>query len=338
MKTAGSARRHAADLLAATGMPADRAERSAEAIVLADVWGVPSHGMMRLPYYLERLVAGGYQPAAELHTVRDTGPLVAYAGNGGLGHWQLWQAAEIAASRSASYGIAAVSVADSGHCGALGVYTLPMVHAGQVGLAFSNGPAVMPPWGGTAPVLSTSPLAFGIPGEPPSIVDLATSAVARGKIAQHARSGTELSPGWAFDADGRPTTDAAAALHGMLAPLGGAKGFALAFAVEALTAGLVGPSRSAEVVDMFRPDDAAKRQGISHLVLALSPELCSPAGDPADRLSALAASVREAGGRVPGQRRVDPRRVPDDHPLAIDPTVVDDLSAWADRLGVAADL
>lgn len=335
MTTLGATRQLAADLLAATGMPAERAERSAHAIVTADIWGVPSHGMMRLPYYLARLTAGGYHPKAELVTVRDTGPLVAFDGDGGLGHWQLWHAAELAAQRCAQYGIAAVSVGDSGHCGALGVYTLPLLHAGLVGVAFSNGPAVMPPWGGDSPVLSTSPMAFGIPIDGhPAIIDLATSAVARGKIAQHARNGAELPPGWALDSAGQPTTDPAAALHGMLAPLGGAKGFALAFAVEALTGGLVGPALSADVVDMFKPDDDARRQGISHLVVALDPAATSPTGTADDRLARLSDSVRAAGGRVPGSNRVDPRDVPDDAPLLIDAGVTAELSDWATRLGV----
>src|SRR5690606_32119204 len=104
------------------------------------------------------------------------------------------------------------SVGDSGHCGALGVYALPMLRAGRVGLVFSNGPAVMPPWQGSQPVLSTSPLAAGIPaGDQHAIVDLATTAVARGKIAAAARSGDPLPDGWAVDAAGQPTNDAAVA-------------------------------------------------------------------------------------------------------------------------------
>lgn len=335
MTTVGTTRKLAADLLAGTGMPAEHAERSAQAIVTADIWGVPSHGMMRLPYYLARLTAGGYHPKADLSTVRDTGPLVAFDGDGGLGHWQLWHAAELAAERAAQYGIAAVTVGDSGHCGALGVYALPVVQAGLVGVVFSNGPAVMPPWGGDTPVVSTSPLSFGIPVDGhPAIIDLATSAVARGKIAQHARNGTELPAGWALDSAGQPTTDPQAALHGMLAPLGGAKGFALAFAVESLTGGLVGPALSADVVDMFNPDDDADRQGISHLVLALDPAATSPAGSANDRLARFAESVRAAGGRVPGSNRRDPRQVPDDTPLTVDPNVTADLAEWANRLGV----
>ena len=109
-------------------------------------------------------------------------------------------------------------------------------------LVFSCGPAVLPPWGGTERLLSTSPIAAGFPTGPrPVIIDLALSTVARGKIAAYAQRGEPLPDGWALDADGNPTNDAQEALVGMLSPLGGAKGFALAYLVEALTGALIGP-------------------------------------------------------------------------------------------------
>lgn len=333
--TARSARTLATSLLTAAGVPRDQAQETAAAVVLGDLWGVPSHGLMRLPYYLARLVAGGCDPNATLRTVHDTGPLVTYDGGSGLGHWQLWRAGRLATERSRRYGIAAVSVANSGHCGALGVYTLPAIREGVVALAFSNGPAFMPAWGGDRPLVSTSPLAAGFPvADGHAIVDLALSTVARGKIALHAREDRELPPGWALDRHGTPTTDPHEGLAGMVAPLGGAKGFALAFVVEALTGGLVGPALSTDVLDMFSADDAAKPQGVSHLVLAIDPSLTSPEGDPAARLDAFAASVRDTGGRVPGAAKPDPRDIPDDSPVSIPDALRADLDEWATRLGV----
>ena len=142
--TVASARRLAADLLTAAGMGAAAASTTARCVILADVWGVASHGLLRLPYYLRRMAAGGYPPDAALDTVADNGPVIALEGGGGLGHRQLWRAAELATQRAARLGVAAVSVANSGHCGALGVYTIPGIEAGLITLAFSTGPAVMP--------------------------------------------------------------------------------------------------------------------------------------------------------------------------------------------------
>jgi (2R)-3-sulfolactate dehydrogenase (NADP+) len=334
--TTGSAQRLARDLLAASGVDGPAAATTARCVVMADVWGIASHGLLRLPYYLERIAAGGYRADARLTTVSDSGPAMALDGGGGLGHWQLWRAAELVTQRAAQFGIAAVSVANSGHCGALGLYTIPGVEARLLTLAFSNGPAVMPAWGGSKPLLSTSPLAAGLPTRPrPTIVDMATSAVARGKIASYAGRGEELPAGWALDASGQPTTDPQAALSGMLGPMGGVKGFALALLVEALAGGLAGPHLSAGVSDMFEPSQASVPQRLGHLLIALDPgRFDDGAGSAWRRLDDLAASVTAAGGRLPGSRRQLPGEVDQDAPLDLAAATGAELTRWADRLGV----
>lgn len=338
--TVGHARRLSTALLRGVGLSRQNAETSARCIVLADCWGVGSHGLLRLPYYLQRSLAGGYPPDTDLTPVTDTGPVVVVDGGGGLGHWQLWGAAQIAVDRAGRYGIAAAAVGNSGHCGALGVYTLPALARGLVGLTFSHGPAVMPAWGSSSALFSTSPLAAGIPCLPrPAIVDMATSAVARGKIASYAQRGEPLPAGWALDATGEPTEDPAAALRGLLAPLGGAKGYALAFLIEALSAGLVGPSLSADVSDMFAEEDAATPQRIGHLVIVLDPRRFDVDGGDgaARRLADLGARVEAAGGRLPGSRRELPEDIPDDRVLEIPATLEGELRSWSERLGVAFD-
>lgn len=321
-------------LLRRVGVPAAEAGVAARALATADAWGVGSHGLLRLPYYLERFVAGGMRPDAALSPVSDTGPVVALDGHDGLGHPQVWAAAETAADRCAHYGVGVVSVGRSAHCGCLGFYVLPMLARGQIGLVFSTGPAVMAPWGGHAPVLSTSPLAAGIPCRPrPAIVDLATSAVARGKIAAYAKRDEALPEGWAVDAAGGPTTDPRAALTGMLAPLGGGKGFALALLVEALAGGAVGPALAGDISDMFDPTHAGQPQRIGHLVLALDPARLDTDGGASGRLDALAERVEAAGGRLPGARRVPPDEIPPDTPVALPEGLRAELAGWEARLG-----
>ncbi|GAA1217759.1 Ldh family oxidoreductase [Prauserella alba] len=333
--TAGELRSRAQQLLTASGVPEPNAARTAEILVLADAWGVHTHGLMRLPHYLERLAAGGCRADAALTPVSDTGAVVVYDGGAGLGHWQLWQAAERAAELSGSTGIAAVAVRNSSHCGALGTYVYPALDEGLLTLVFSNGPAVMPPWQGTRPVLSTSPLAAGVPAEPgPVVVDLATSAVARGAIAWRAQQGLELEPGWAFDADGAPTTDAQSALQGMLAPMGGSKGFVIALLVEALTGGLVGPNLSSAVPDMFNRADDAVPQGIGHLVVTMRPGAFDPAA--VERFAALAEQVGDAGGRTPGASRIAPAELAGDHVVEVADSTVTYLNDWAKRLDTVA--
>ena len=324
----------AAALIEAQGVNERNARTTAELIVASDAWGIGSHGLMRLPFYLERLQARGINPQAMLTATCDLPGLVIFDGHDGLGHWQLAHAASIATERAMKQGIAAVGVSRSNHCGALGLYVWPMIETGMLGIAFSNGPAVMPPWGGTAPILSTSPIAAGLPTTPPTVIDLATSAVARGKIAAKAQAGQPLPEGWAFTADGEPTTDASAALKGMLAPLGGAKGYALALMVEALTGAMVGPTLAKDVPDMFDHAVAAKSQRVSHFVIAI--DVTAIETDAPERFLALADAVSESGGRLPGSGRLQPSKIPADLELNIADSVADELHAWAQRSGITA--
>ena len=320
--TVGRAIEKATELLIAAGMDSAKAATSAHAIVASDRWGIGSHGLMRLPFYLDRLNAGGINPKAELKKITDMPGLVIFDGDDGLGHWQIQHAAHLAAERAKINGIAAVGVGRSSHCGALGIYVWPMIDAGLVGIAFSTGPAVMPPTGGNKPLLSTSPVAAGIPTNPPTVVDLATSAVARGKIQAKAQAGAELEPGWAFTKDGAPTTDAKEALAGMLAPLGGAKGYALAVLVESLTGVLIGPTLSKNIPDMFNHDFDSAPQGIAHFVIAIDASKLSVDGDN-NRLSDFASEVNAAGGRLPGSNRVNPGKLN----LSDEITITDSVAA-----------
>ena len=329
----GPAVDQATSLLQAAGLSAARAATSARCIVASDRWGIGSHGLMRLPFYLARLQAGGINAAAELKPVTDMPSLAIFDGEDGLGHWQLQAAAEIAAARAKVNGIAAVGVGRSSHCGALGIYTAPITAQGLVAIIFSTGPAVMPPWGGTKPVLSTSPLAAGIPTNPPTIIDLATSAVARGKIAAKAQAGEELEPGWAFTAEGAPTTDAKLALAGMLAPLGGAKGYALAVLVESLTGALIGPTLAKEIPDMFASSQDALPQEIAHFVIAINADALTVDGSH-DRLGEFSQAVTDSGGRMPGSNRVDPEHLNAEDEVNVADNVLEQIQTWAERLKI----
>lgn len=320
----------ASNLLQATGMSTEEALTSANCIVASDVWGIGSHGLMRLPFYLERLVSGGINPKAKLKEITNLPALRIFDGETGMGHWQLKKAAEVAANLADSQGIAAVGVGRSNHCGALGLYVWPMLQKNLVGIVFSNGPAVMPPWGGNKPILSTSPIAAGIPGKNPTIIDLATSAVARGKIAAKAQKGEGLEPGWAFDQNGLPTLDAKSALNGMLAPLGGVKGYALAVLVESLTGALLGPKLAADVPDMFDNSMAKLPQDISHFVIAIKAEALTVDGH--NRMEDFSKRVDAAGGRLPGKNRLNPFEISANTDFEIADSVTAELSKWSSKL------
>jgi (2R)-3-sulfolactate dehydrogenase (NADP+) len=323
----------ATSLLEAAGVPKQEAATTARCIVASDRWGIGSHGLMRLPFYLSRLQAGGINPKAQLKTVTDLPSLVVFDGEDGLGHWQLQKASEIASERAMVNGVAAVGVGRSNHCGALGIYVWPMINRGLVGIAFSTGPAVMPPWGGNQPLLSTSPIAAGIPTNPPTVIDLATSAVARGKIQAKAQAGAELELGWAFTKDGAPTIDAKEALAGMLAPLGGVKGYAIAVLVESLTGMLIGPTLAKNIPDMFAASQDGLPQQISHFVIAIDASKLSVNGSN-NRTNEFTQEVKAAGGRLPGANRVNPEKLNDGDEITITDQVSEQLSSWSAKLGI----
>lgn len=330
---AGAAVEFGRKLLEKVGVPNARAERTARSIVISDAWGNASHGLMRLPFYLRRIQMGGINPEAEFRTISSRGGILALDGDDGLGHWQLWEAAEIGVARAKEFGISLISIKNSNHCGALGVYLYPALDAGQIPLIFTNGPAVMPAVGGNKPLLSTSPISAGIPSKQPIIIDLSTSTVARGKIAAAAKSGADIPEGWAVDREGRAITDAKEALQGMLAPLGGAKGFALGLMVEALSAGLSGGALSTEVPDMFNPDDDAKPQAISHAVITIDPNDLGDSASYSD-FEKMSQQIIESGGRVPGAKRVHPKSI-EALEINLSDAVAADLNDWSTKLGIA---
>jgi (2R)-3-sulfolactate dehydrogenase (NADP+) len=331
--TVGAAIAQAKALLIATGVPETEAETTARCIVASDRWGIGSHGLMRLPFYLARLQAGGIKADAKLKIVTDLPSLVIFDGDDGLGHWQLHKAAEVASERAQKNGIAAVGIGRSNHCGALGIYVWPMINKGLVGIAFSTGPAVMPPWGGNSTLLSTSPIAAGIPTNPPTVIDLATSAVARGKIQAKAQAGAELEPGWAFTKEGAPTTDAKEALAGMLAPLGGVKGYAIAVLVESLTGMLIGPALAKNIPDMFAAEQDANSQQISHFIIAIDAAELSVDGENS-RTADFADLVTGAGGRLPGSNRVNPENLNNAEEITVTDQVADQLAKWSSKMGL----
>ena len=326
----------ATSLLLASGVEQKRAAITARSIVISDLWGNASHGLMRLSYYLKRLSAGGINAKAELIERSSRPAVVILDGENGLGHWQLWEAAERGVRLSKTQGISLVSIANSNHCGALGVYLYPALDAKAISLIFSNGPAVMPAIGGNTPLLSTSPIAAGIPSDHPMIVDLATSAVARGKIAAKAKEGGTIPEGWAVDREGNAITDAKEALSGMLAPLGGAKGFALGLVVESMVAGLTSGALSTEIPDMFNEKDDSKGQNISHTVITI--DLDAISGDTGrDRLNKLSSSITASGGRTPGRSRLHPLEITDEG-VNLQGPVIEELNLWAERFQIASRL
>jgi (2R)-3-sulfolactate dehydrogenase (NADP+) len=166
------------------------------------------------------------------------------------------------------------------------------------------------------------------------VIDLSLGSITRGRIAELAQRGQPLPAGSAYDRSGVPTTDAAAALAGMVAPIGGPKGAALALILESLTGGLVGPRLAVDVADPLAPDQAARHQGLSHLVMAFDPSALSIDCSSRSRLDSLAQSVLASGGRLPGSNHPPPDSFTGAEIVQIAEPTERNLASWARRLGV----
>ncbi|SMG59132.1 Ldh family oxidoreductase [Paraburkholderia susongensis] len=280
------------------------AESTARALVYADVRGLSSHGVSRLPMYCAQLRNGRVDPAARPVIVADRGATVLIDGADGLAYPACDLAIATLTQRARQFGSAVAGIRRSHHFGVGAAHLAALGAAGMVGLAFSNSPAAMPAWGGRRALFGTNPIAAVFPRRngDPLVIDLALSQIARGKIAIAARDGAPIPEGWATTRDGLPTTDARAALDGMMLPFGGAKGAMLALVVELLAAALTGANFGYEAGSFLTEE--GERSRIGHLFWAIDPGAL--AGDDAylSRVEALIEMMLlDDDVRLPGYRR-----------------------------------
>jgi LDH2 family malate/lactate/ureidoglycolate dehydrogenase len=229
-----------AALLQRLGSRPQQAAVIAEAIVSADARGYPSHGVALMPYY-RQLVESGLDPAGEPETVDEYQAVAVVDGHNGFGHLAATHAMRVAIERAREYGIAAVAVRGSNHCGAMSVYSSLASAEHMVGIAMTNAMPTMAPWGGRERLLGINPVAISIPAHGTSFtLDVSFAVAARAKVVLRAQQGETLPEGWALDSEGAPTTDATKALAGLLKPIGDYKGTGMALAVGLLTTALSG--------------------------------------------------------------------------------------------------
>lgn len=289
-------------LVRAGADPADAAV-VAEALVTADLRGVHSHGVVRAGVYAARLRAGSFNPRARLRIVHDRGAVMTLDAQDGLGIVMAAQAMDLAIARAVDYGVGAVGVRNSNHCGMLAYFALRAVERQLVGVAMSNADAKVAPWGARARYLGTNPIAIAVPAgrEAPIVLDMATSAVAHGRVAAAASRGDAIPEGWALDEHGQPTTDPHQALRGMLLPFGGAKGSGMSLIVDLLAGMLPGGRISPEIAPLY--DAIERTQGVGHFFLALSIEAFVPIEQFAGRVDQMIQQIR-ALPPAPGHDRV----------------------------------
>jgi (2R)-3-sulfolactate dehydrogenase (NADP+) len=299
---------------------------TANALVAADSEGLATHGVSRVALYAQHLRESRVDGKAKPKMVKRKGATCLVDARGGLAYEASAIAVKEAIARAKRYGVAFAGVTNSHHFGAAGYHLKPLAEAGLVGLAFTNSPSAIPPWGGKRAFYGTNPIAAIFPRQdaPPLVVDLSLTEVVRGKIMLHAKEGKPIPLGWALDRDGNPTTDAQAALTGSLAAIGGMKGTMLALVVEVLCCALTGAAFSFENESYFEPGNKPR---IGHAIVAIDPEALAGSAEYFGRLEVmLSRMLEEEGVRLPGARRHAASTAAGESGIEIPQALVDELT------------
>jgi len=298
------ARSLAVQALVRAGAGDAMAASTADALVEAEAQGLSSHGLSRIGQYAAHLRNGRADGSAVAAVVRSRGGALLVDARCGLAFPACALAVAEAIARAGEFGVSLAGVTNSHHFGVAAHHLVPVARSGMVGLAFGNSPAAMPAAGGKRPIFGTNPIAAVFPRRAgaPLVIDLSLSEVARGKVMVAAKQGKPIPLGWALDREGRPTTDAQAALDGSMLPMGGSKGAMLALVVELLACALTGAAMGFEADSFFV--DEGNRPRIGQAFLVIDPAALAGGDAYYARVDALVAvMLADDGVRLPGARR-----------------------------------
>jgi (2R)-3-sulfolactate dehydrogenase (NADP+) len=313
------------DALCRCRTSADNAALVARALVRAEAEGLKSHGLLRVPMYAAQAKVGKVDGFAVPAVEQPRPALVAIDAKHGFAYPAMYKAVELLIPLAREFGTAAAGIRRSHHVGVAGHPVEKLADAGMMAMMFANAPAAMAPWGGTRATFGTDPVAFAcpLPGRPPIVVDLSLSKVARGHILTAIQKGASIPEGWALDVDGKPTTDAKAALAGTMVPLGDAKGTALALMVELLAGGLTGANFATEASSFL--DAEGPPPGTGQLFVAID---ATAFGNALPRFAEMARTIEEQeGARLPGSRRLAMRAKAEREGLTISDSLLAEIRA-----------
>jgi (2R)-3-sulfolactate dehydrogenase (NADP+) len=303
---------------------------TAQALVDAEAQGLASHGLSRVGQYATHLRNGRADGRAIAAVVAKKGGAVLVDARCGLAFPACALAVHEAIAGAREFGVSFAGVTNSHHFGVAAWHLRPVAEAGMVGLALGNSPSAMPAPGGRHGIFGTNPIAAVFPrrGVEPLVIDLSLSEVARGKVMVAAKEGRAIPPGWALDAQGNPTTDAKAALDGMMLPMGGAKGAMLALIVEVLATALTGAAIGFEASSFFVAEGNRPRIGQAFLVI--DPGALAGSDVYHERIETLvAAMLQDEDVRLPGARRDALMAKARSEGLSIGPALSDELQRLA---------
>ncbi|MDB5931225.1 MAG: lactate dehydrogenase [Polaromonas sp.] len=327
----------------AAGLGEDDARTMAGSLVAADLRGTHSHGVIRLPFLVDRLLQGGANRQPDIRVVNEAPGTALLDGDRALGALTATRAMELAIEKAATQGIGFVTARNSDFIGTCAHYAMMALPRNMIGIAWTNGFPGMAPWGGRSNTIGNNPIAFAAPSlsHGPIVLDMALSVAAGGRIRLAAKNGEKIPNDWLVDSKGQPTDDPQAlAAGGALLPLG-YKGYGLAVFGEILCGVLTGSRILSEIPAWFKDTDSAIGNGHLHIAIDIArfvePEAFKLRIDGMVSLlkaTPLMPEVREI--LLPGERawRTQQQQEKDGIPVPL--PVAADLQALARRLGVKA--
>jgi LDH2 family malate/lactate/ureidoglycolate dehydrogenase len=302
----------AIDALCGFGMTRDDAAAAARILVLADLFGVRTHGTSRIESYGERLRIGGINARPSIAVDKVSASLIKLDGDNGVGPLVGFRALEAGMAAAKAHGLAAVFVRGSNHFGPVSPYSYLAAQAGFASIIGSNATTTIAPWGGSDARLGNSPVGFCVP-DPRGrhiFLDMAISVAARAKIRNALKRGEAIPATWATDSQGKPTTDPKAALDGFLLPIGGHKGYGLALIVDLLAGLLSGAAYLTHVKSWV--DAPGEPQNLGHFFILIDTGLLGDSEWLASRMADFAAILRASSPadpampvKLPGEIELD---------------------------------
>ncbi len=261
------------DILVEEGMSPEDARKVIDCFETADAYGVSSHGMAVFQSHLDRIKRGGYNLTPNFKTIRETASFAVIDGDNAIGPVAASYCMEYAVRHSKQVGIFTVFAKNNNTFGPAFYYPLKAAEQGMIGFICSNSPSQMAPIGGREKMIGTNPFSvvIPVPGQDPIIIDMATSIVAKSKFKEYKEAGKQLPEGWALDKNGIPTTDPDEAIQGLVLPMAGFKGYAIAMLID-IFAGLLSGAAFLNHVGRFYSEEN-ESMNVGYFMIAIDPEI-----------------------------------------------------------------
>jgi LDH2 family malate/lactate/ureidoglycolate dehydrogenase len=327
-------------LVRCLGAGEEEAQGVADNLVMADMRGIPTHGVTFLPMLAERVAQGQVAVPTALKVLSDDGAVTHLDGGNGLGQTAATAGMRASIEKASRFGVGLTLIRRTNHIGLLAYYSLMAVPRGMIGFCMCNGAASMAPWGGGQAFFGSNPFSVAAPGgeEAPVVLDMSTTVVARGKIRRAIRIKERIPLGWALDASGAPTGDPEAAMEGTLLPIGGPKGYGMAFFVD-LISGLLSGSSYARELKTFHKPEGPTGVGVTTLAIDISRFMAPErfAALVSEHIRSIRASARAADTSriyLPGEIEAERERLSAQRGVEVDDTVCQALDALLEQKGL----